>query len=291
MKLQHRLRGFAKRVLGCVPPLRAVARSVRRVPKRYLTGDPIFVYTMAKVGTTTISRNLNHRCEHVHFLSETTLRRNFFQWDAKNPPWRPGRLPLGLVARQRIHSALFQLRRRRVITLIRDPVARNCSLLFEFLVNLMHRHLLEIHSFTNTAELVDDYYRFFVRRDLPVHWFDEEFKPVTGIDVFDHPFDKEEGWGIIRRGNIEVLLLTLEKISLNEKRIQDFVGDSAFRLESRNVGSSKWYSDLYEAFRERFTLTAEESSMLYSSKTMKHFYTEEMIDQFRRKWAKVSRDS
>ena len=38
-------------------------------------------------------------------------------------------------------------------------------------------------------------------------------KEVFGIDVFAYPFDAEKGYTLIKEGNIELLLMKMEKLS------------------------------------------------------------------------------
>jgi hypothetical protein len=80
--------------------------------------------------------------------------------------------------------------------------------------------------------------------------------------------------------------MTLEKLNDNEQTIRDFIGDQSFVLKHKNDGSKKWYSDLYASFKERHYLNEEELRFYYDNDVVRHFYTDEQIEQFKSKWSK-----
>lgn len=172
--------------------------------------------------------------------------------------------------------------------MFRDPYAKNVSLMFSSLIDILWHHNPGgiDNKQQNTSELLDYYFANHVRHDLPLKWFDEEFKEATKIDIFDYPFDKEKGYIIIKKGKIDVLLMTLEKLNDNEQTIRDFIGDQSFVLRHKNDGSKKWYSDLYESFKKRHYLNEEELKFYYDNDVVRHFYTDEQIEQFKSKWSK-----
>ena len=44
-------------------------------------------------------------------------------------------------------------------------------------------------------------------------WFDTELKDHFGLDIFAEPFDREKGFGIYKKNNIEVFVYKLEKLN------------------------------------------------------------------------------
>jgi glutamate mutase epsilon subunit len=118
-------------------------------------------------------------------------------------------------------------------------------------------------------------------------WFDVELKAVFGIDVYDYPFDREKGYSIIEQDNVEVLVIKLEKINSLEQVIGDFVEVSDFKLINSNVSDKKPYKYLYKNMREEIRIPREVVDRYYkNSPRMKHFYTEEEINMFYKKWEK-----
>lgn len=76
--------------------------------------------------------------------------------------------------------------------------------------------------------------RWFVR---PLVWFDTCFKPVTGIDIYTAPLEKNSH--IYRNDFCEVLLLRFEALADLEGEIGQFAGLSDFRLPVRNASAGK----------------------------------------------------
>ena len=56
-------------------------------------------------------------------------------------------------------------------------------------------------------------------------WFDREIHPLFSVDILDHPFNREEGFGRITREDIDILILTLGQLGeLVPTVLSDFVG-------------------------------------------------------------------
>ena len=240
---------------------------------------------MAKVGTSSISHNLNIPYKHKHFLSAKSFSANISNYSKVSTTGKSVDI---IKTFNPIFGLLFRIKKRRIITMFRDPYSRNTSSMFQFLVGLLQHHNpagIE-NKQKNTSELLDYYFSNHVRHDLPFKWFDEEFKEATKIDIFEYPFDKEKGYIIIKKGKFEVLLITLEKLNDNEQTIRDFIDDQSFVLTHKNDGSKKWYSDLYANFKERHFLNEEELRFYYDNDVVRHFYMDEQIEQFKLKWSK-----
>jgi len=250
--------------------------------KRLLFDDIIYVYTMAKVGTSSISRNMNKNFLHIHYFSKKKHEDVFINHNSsikKKSTTNFSTL---------IYSFFFKLRKRKVITMFRDPYPRNVSLMFQVLSELIKKRGMNPNNqkFGDFKGVLDFYFENYVRHNHPFVWFDEELKVITGINVFDYSFDKEKGYVLIKKGNIEILLMTLEKLNDNEQIIRDFIDDPNFVLTHQNDGSKKWYSDLYSDFKKRHFLNQEEIDFYYNNDIVRHFYNEETIESFKRKWSK-----
>ncbi len=116
-------------------------------------------------------------------------------------------------------------------------------------------------------------------------WFDWEMKEVFGIDVFAYTFDAEKGYTLIKEGNIELLLMKMEKLSELENVIGEFLGIEQFKIENRNVLGEKPYRFAMKAYKERFSLTEERLSEIYfKNEKVRHFYSETERKAFYDKW-------
>jgi hypothetical protein len=179
-------------------------------------------------------------------------------------------------------------RKLRVITLVREPVARDVSLFF-------------FHG-TRIAEFVDHYNKDLIAVPEIVDafldmssetgqylltWFDSEMKPVFGIDVFDEDFPKSRGYKIYEGKHAQLLLLKLEKLNdCARDAFEEFLGVKDISLVKANVGDNQEYGSLYRAFKEECVLPQAYLDEMYQSAYAQHFYSEEEIGQFIAKWNK-----
>ena len=116
-------------------------------------------------------------------------------------------------------------------------------------------------------------------------WFDYEIKALLGVDIYEHPFDKEKGYTIIEQGNIKILLYKCEKLSQLESVIGCFIGKPGFLLNNANQGDEKVYSYVYRGFREKVKLQKEYFDYYYGDNPrLKHFYTDIEIERFKDRW-------
>lgn len=176
----------------------------------------------------------------------------------------------------------------KVITLMRDPIARAISWYFEFIYPGFIRHEINRggNIFNDIMELIR---RTGVKesRNNLLYWFDIEIKRVFDIDIYQYDFDREKGYAVIKEGNTEILLLTLENLNQNEEIIGDFLGVKNFKLFNSNLGEQKEYSYLYEEIRQELKVDASIVELHFiCNERIKHFYTDEQIKIFIDKYKK-----
>ena len=236
----------------------------------------ILIYLPQKVGSTTIENSLR-------MADIDKLKAHYY---ARRPFTSYFKESFGVDL-----SMLKKNKSNKIISLVREPISRGYSSLFYE----MGRHGAYIimsngDSFvdscaealkTEVFELSD----WTVRYGHEFDWFDHEMKSAFGIDVFEHPFDKEKGYSIIKQDNIEILLMKLEKLNSLESVIGEFVGAPHFKLVNANEGSDKTYKNLYKNVREVIKIPREVVDLYYKDNPrMDHFYTEEEKAGFLKKW-------
>jgi len=187
----------------------------------------------------------------------------------------------------------------KIITLAREPLSRNYSAFFQLISYEFLRYFLQSRkSFADSCvEWMEKYYDFHYLitgynenkyKDNPFgyfNWFEKELKDGFGVDLLAHPFDKEKGYSIIKQGNIEVLVMKLEKLNDLESVIGKFVGAPNFKLINANEASDKVIYDLYKKTREIIKIPRRLVSRYYDNNPyMDHFYTEEEKVAFLKKW-------
>lgn len=132
----------------------------------------------------------------------------------------------------------------KIISLTREPIGRNVAAFFHNFERETGKKY-EQSNFT-PQELRDIFINFFPH-SIPLDWFDNHFKPFLGIDVYEYPFPKEQGYLRINKDNVDLLILKLETSdSVKEKVITEFLGLKEFKLVRTNVGEDKNYRDMYK---------------------------------------------
>ena len=232
------------------------------------TDSDILIYQPGKVGSSTVYKSLTEidiACTQLHVL-------NF--WNKKT---------------SNTYNKIFKKTALlKIITLVREPISRDISRVFEqlnYIAHLMHESSfldLCIEFLMRTKPMIP--LLFDIKQ---FDWFDDELKAVFGIDIYAHPFDKEKGYSIIKQGNIEVLAMKLEKLNSLESVIGEFVGAPKFKLINDREGDTKWYRYLYKNVKDTIKIPKEVLDQYYENNPkMDHFYSKKEKIAFLKKWEK-----
>ncbi|HEX6182567.1 MAG TPA: putative capsular polysaccharide synthesis family protein [Pyrinomonadaceae bacterium] len=291
-----RLVGFPKVEAALLPRLPrslrlAVSRLHFRSAIRQAVGGPtppVLVYTAPKVASTAVTVALQAAGQsvfHVHMISaagirglrEAMRRRGLarMKWDA-----------LGLEdIGHALASELIEPRHRaRIVSLVRDPVARNISFYFETLDVLWQTE--RAHEHVRLERLLAEFHERF-QHERGIDWFDNELKPVLGLDVYEHPFPHDKGYQRIDAGPYEVLIMRHDLDDrLKEKCLAELVGVPVVTLTPKNVSAQKPYAEMYREFLRRVEPPEDYVDRLLGSKYARHFYGPDELARFRAKWLK-----
>jgi hypothetical protein len=175
-------------------------------------------------------------------------------------------------------SILKRKKKVKIITFVREPYSRNMSAFFQHLSYFLaekDRYHNSIDSREKTLDFLENMFINKYPHEYTVDWFDNELKKYFGVDVYQYPFDKDKGYSIIRKKNVEVLVIKVEKLNTLEEVIGDFLEIRKFKLINTNTSNQKWYSDLLIEFKKRNLLSQKIKATLYESKYFQHFYNEE----------------
>jgi hypothetical protein len=180
--------------------------------------------------------------------------------------------------------------RWQVVTLVREPVARNLSTFFQTLD--AHRNESGLAARIRAggdANLLDDLETTFIREfdhGYPLTWFDREIATTLGIDVFAQPFDPAAGCAIYENDRTKLLLLRVEDLArVGETALRSFLGLPDLHLEPRNVGEKKYYAAAYRELVRTLRLPEELLDRVYCSRLARHFYSERELVTFRERWS------
>ena len=274
-------------------------------------GDPILIYQMGKVGSSSL-RNSLFRCPDPR-TRLVLMSHEYLPIRNRDPdliavePEHRDMLLHEIAHEQRVHHQLslrqrmgrrfrekfyaemiyrryvLPKRRLKVITLVREPVANNISMFFQLLGRYIGANVDP--SEYDTTALVD----IFVDRHMhwrPLTWLDVEVKSHFNIDIYRHPFPIEQGYTVISHENIHLLVLRCELDDRDKERaIAAFLDLDEFDIVRSNVRSEKPGGERYEEFKKRIRMPPALLDQMYDSKFARHFYSSEERDQFKRRWS------
>ncbi len=164
-----------------------------------------------------------------------------------------------------------------VITPVRDPIARNISYLFE-----REGERFQVEGYRNEdifSEMVS-----LIDYAAPLFWFGEVFSPLFGIDVYEHPFIKDNGWKII---NHRYLLIQTEQITeMLPGALWSLFGEEPQSLHRAKTEDTRSYGKLYAEFLDWVSFSDEYLDLMYGHLYVRHFYSEIQIGKMRARWAK-----
>jgi hypothetical protein len=261
---------------------RNAIRFLYRSYQTYRDEEKIVIYQMGKVGSTSLTRALGEDAIQIH---------NFYP--ANEPCHCKPRYP-GRIDRRLLHALFYRAirlgvgrrQRLKIITLVRDPVARNLSMYFQDLHFWQSYYFSEVRPGLRNKNDIDtllDCYRETFDQQYPLVWFDNEFRRITGVNVYDHPFDSSAGYTRIEEDGKSILIVQTEKLSERWDVIEEFCGRK-LELRRDNHADEKWYRDLYARFVDRFSLTTNELDEIYSSEFASFFFSKAERGKFRERW-------
>lgn len=241
--------------------------------------DTIFIYQMGKVGSTSLEHSIK-KAFHVHaFYSDnhTCLIR------------QQGLAGIGIRyffkrAMQELEYFVMRLAFRRrakvkIITLVREPMKRNISMffhdldsyLFAYYTGFTHKHALPKTTREQNVDVLKQCFLDVFPHEYPLTWFDNEFYRMTNVDIFNYPYDKQKGLGVIKTQQCDVVVLDINKLSDNTDAIERLTSQK-IELGCTNVGDKKWYADLYKDFDDQDERIRSLKARFSQSKYYKHFY-------------------
>lgn len=167
----------------------------------HLYRTPIFVFTPAKVGGSSIRESImehyNNRVpttfdyvpmlhDLVQGFNRNLLNTNFYK-DA-----------VFSCTVEEIKKTI-QLRKEKIkiITLFRDPIARNISIIFEAMLTLWIDTDEPYKNFSHWNDLLNYWLEDKIKPESMIDWFDDQLNLVFNINILEHTFDAKAGYTII----------------------------------------------------------------------------------------------
>ncbi len=250
--------------------------------------EPIFVYQMGKVGSNQVCGlletcpSLGSEVYHIHTLNPATLE-NYIARQRSSP--RPALAIDQIESRALIRATRQRMPSCRVITLVREPISRAISLVFEAWKKYAPDAMEE------PGKLNPDKMLEAVSRQLakpggvadPSAWFESELNAVLGVDVFRCPLG-ETGYSIISEP-YPTLVIRLEDLdSVAVDALEEFLGiRPTGMIGQANSGATKWYGEAYQEVKRRLRLPESTLDRICGTRYFSHFYSDR-VDAVRRAW-------
>ncbi|WP_316163854.1 putative capsular polysaccharide synthesis family protein [Bradyrhizobium sp. SZCCHNRI20481] len=257
-------------------------------PEHYCEND-ILVYQPGKVGSSSICNSLatlGVNVTHVHMLTDS------FIYDLiPELAWEPEIEEREIISKcsRYCSDRIKRARELKIITLVREPLSRDCSHFFYHMGELFRNGYLSPD--TSLLEACAEGIRKRATQNgrcehgYQFEWFNRELKAVFGVDVYGHHFDARQGYSIIRQDNIAVLVIKLERLNHLERVVGEFTGVPDFKLINANEASKKEYGDLYKRMLKSVEVPHDVVSLYYDgNRYMDHFYSEEEKASFLKEW-------
>ncbi|MCB2169936.1 MAG: glycosyltransferase [Deltaproteobacteria bacterium] len=255
------------------------------------SSTPVIIYQMGKVGSTSVMNSLNQMGipnQHVHRLSWSGITQAEERSQEGGIPEIPDRLIRYREFRNYIETHRHSTR-WKVITLVRDPLPRQISCVFQNL-NVLLPDVFQMNELSQQCNRIGDYLSNYLSTfdesdDDACNWFDTELKDVFGFDIFSSPFDKKRGYTIYQTKYADILAMRIEQLSdCAGKAFKDFLGIDNFRLVNANASNEKPYYELYKQFLAQFKVPQDLLDKFYDTRLARHFYTSEDIEIFKKRW-------
>lgn len=261
----------------------------------------LLVYQMGKVGSSSVTQHLRNRLDdwevfQIHTLTQAGALRVEERYRRASTIRSRSLIDRHILESRYLMRLLDGSRKTplKTISMVRDPVARNISAFFQtFEVDFAqkYRESGEDAAFENidVDELVDTFLfnsqQF--RHEYPLVWFDEELRVSLGIDVYKVPFDHARGTQTYQNPQCDLLVMKMEDFSRALiPSVEAFLNVEVGEVQPSNTAASKPYSKVYRDFVESIRLPEEYLDKVYSSRFVRHFYSDDEIEAFLERWSK-----
>lgn len=240
---------------------------------------PLLIYQMAKVGSTSVYRSMREAGLyplHVHHIAEESYRKGMAYYLRHGAP-----PPIHLYVSQMLRPYLrYTSHRIQVLSLVRDPIARYVSGLYQ----MADFSDTVTGNVAHTKKQIKEELADPSAMEYTFGWFDRQIKSVLDIDVMAEPFNRERGFGQYSGPRADVLVVKLERLSdLLPTVVSDFVG-CALRSIRANVRRRGARGEEYAKVKNTLSLPAAICERIYGHSWVRHFYTPEEVGAFRSKW-------
>ncbi len=140
-------------------------------------------------------------------------------------------------------------------------------------------------------QLSDDFCREYLQANRhlrPLEWFENEFQAALGVNVYEHPFDRQSGTMQFRDGPYDVLVMRTELPDAQKAKVlAEFIGVPTFAMaSSKSVsdtnrqlppgkpGDQTDYAEKYKILKQSITIPQPYLDAIVDSRYVQHFFTQ-----------------
>lgn len=231
-----------------------------------MTHSNILVYQMGKVGSVSVQvalRQKGLRTTHAHWMNN-----------------EEGEFP---TSKASLVKEIQEGKRGKwkVITTVREPMARNISAFFQRIEDYWPTYRTYKYDPKMVNAFIDKY-----NHRWPHIWFQTELMPVFGIDIFKQFFFPEKGYAIYKVEQGEILVIRLEDLDkLAEKVFKKFLNISGVKMVKTNTGTRNRLAKMYLDFQQYAKFSKDFLDEIYGDIYVQHFYSKNEIEEFKKKWS------
>lgn len=271
-------------------PVKTVER-IRIGGRNFAKKPPVLVYQVGKVGSSTVYKSLKtalkrHSVYHIHALTDQGIAQREKRHRSVDQPYLPHHLIVSKILNAKLKK--YSNLKMDIVTLIRDPVGRFISSIFQD-PDKQRQFLLGADGKISKAKA-----RAYIEQrlsesmhdiDHAMEWFDRELKQFCGIDVYAHPFDSRKGFAVYENQKARVLMLRMEDLDhCFHEAMQTFFGlgvqvPMIRNNERTHQGEGSVYADLKKEVHLPRGLLEE----IYKDSRVRHFYGDQE-EQLMDKW-------
>lgn len=254
-----------------------------------LKRPPVLVFSGSKTGSSTAWNSLRRShlrrpVYHLHRLDEDMAERAKARMaEGKRPGVSAEDLRAITLLRNRLADEDVRF---SVVTLIREPVARAVSSVFQ-----RHDHTgIDMTSPDPTPDAIDATVallhdmvpELIEANDL---WFGHNLGGNFGLDVWDRPFDPEVGHARYDGDRYDLALIRLDRFdAVYHDALDSLLGRPVGPILRTNEAQAKRYAAHRRASLAAFSLTDDEIDLAASTQVLAHFFTPAEREALIRTW-------
>lgn len=257
------------------------------------TTDPmLIVHQMGRAASmstvnTLREAGITYPVYHTHWLNPASLTKRLEWLKGLPAKQHPLNVCVGHRIAEEIQNVGIGQRQWKLVSIFREPVGRNISTFFLTIENFFEDFFRRYECGEISLEQVLETFLREYRHEMPLQWFDKEVGEVFGIDVYEPAFPMEKGYQIIKNGNVEILLIKMERLNdCFQEAFENFLGTRIPNLALTHITEKDPSYYMYKEFLGKVTIPAEYLEQMYGSRFAKHFYRPEEIQDLMDKWSR-----